>query len=64
MIINDCMKHNPFQTEYKEGNGILDKSLTFISDREKNLQINMDLYCLRQDHLFSLLYSTTKYQSN
>lgn len=42
MIINDCMKHDPFQTEYKGRNGILDKSLTFISDREKILQLNMD----------------------
>lgn len=37
MIINDCMKHDPFQTEYKERNAILDKNLTFGSDREKNL---------------------------
>lgn len=48
------MKHNPFQMECKGRNGIEDQSLTFISDREKNLKLNMDFILFEYNPFFSV----------
>lgn len=57
------MKHHPLQSTKEEMEFKIKVRPSYLTEK-KTSDLIWTLYCLRQDHLFFLLYSTTKYQSN